>query len=77
MINDTNITEVIIEGLEEGKSTTSRLYSNFDMIRFVKFANQNKNLSPLDQLKKYNKTFPELSRFEKFKNVQKWIKNNL
>ena len=52
-------------------------FTSLDMVRFVKFSEENQHLKPLERLKKYNAEFPELSEEEKLANIKKWLGKEL
>lgn len=55
-----------------------RNYTRFDLIRFNRFANENKDLNPFELIKLYNKKYPEKTSKEKLINFSKALGlNNL
>lgn len=48
-------------------------YSRIDLLRFHRFANENKDLKPLDLLKQYDLKVPRLTEEEKRRNLLKAI----
>ena len=48
-------------------------YSRIDLLRFHKFANENKDLNPIDLLKEYDLKVPRLTDAEKRENLLKAI----
>lgn len=59
--------------LIQQKKTSMKEYSRVDLLRFHKFANENKDLKPLDLLKQYDLKVPRLAEKEKMKNLLKAI----
>ena len=50
-----------------------RRYSVVDLIRYHNLAQANPDLKPIEMIKLYNKTYPELSDEEKFNNLKKFL----
>lgn len=48
-----------------------RNYTVVDLLKFHRFANENKDMKPIDAVKAYNEKFPELSSKEKLINLSK------
>lgn len=51
-----------------------RKYSKIDLLRFVKFAEENADLKPIELLKAYDTQYPELSSKEKLINSAKGLR---
>lgn len=51
-----------------------RKYSMVDLLRFKKYAEENKDLKPMELIKGYNLKYPELTEEQKLKNLIKGLK---
>ncbi len=51
-----------------------RNYSAVDLLRFVKFVNENPELKGLDKVRAYDKEYPELSSKQKLMNLAQHLK---
>lgn len=51
-----------------------RKYSMVDLLRFKKYAEENKSLKPIELIKGYNLKYPELTEEQKLKNLIKGLK---
>jgi hypothetical protein len=48
-------------------------YSVVDLLRFHRFANEHSGLKPIELLKLYEETYPELSEQQKLENLKKFL----
>ena len=55
----------------------ARTYTSLDLIRFARFSKENEGLKPIDRLKAYNETYPELTAKQKWENIRKFLGNEL
>lgn len=54
-----------------------RKYTAFDMVRMANFSRLNPELKPMDLMRKYVDTFPEISEEQKKANIMAWVNKNI